>query len=70
MADPVLGPIKMQNLMFRMSETPGRISHPGPRLGEHTDDVLREILGLSDARIGELHASGVIEPKTGKPSAA
>ena len=69
-ADPVLGPIKMQNLMFRMSETPGRISHPGPRLGEHTDDVLREILGLSDARIGELHASGVIEPKTGKPSAA
>ena len=67
--DPVLGPIKMQNLMFRMSETPGRIGHPGPRLGEHTDEVLKSILGLSDARLGELHASGVIAPASTKPSA-
>ena len=66
--DATLGPIKMQNLMFRLSETPGRVRHPGPRLGEHTDAVLREVLGLSDARLHELHASGVIEPAPGKPS--
>ena len=66
--DAALGPIKMQNLMFRMSETPGKVRHPGPRLGEHTDDVLREILGLPDQRIRDLHRSGVIEPAPGKPT--
>jgi formyl-CoA transferase len=66
--DSTLGPIKMQNLMFRMSETPGKVRHAGPRLGEHTDDVLREVLGLSEARLRELHQSGVIEPSPGKPS--
>ena len=66
--DKTLGPIKMQNLMFRLSETPGKVRHPGPRLGEHTDEVLREVLGLSEARLRELHASGVIEAQPGKPS--
>jgi len=66
--DATLGPIKMQNLMFRMSDTPGKVRHPGPRLGENTDDVLREVLGLSDARLKELHTAGVIEPSPGKPS--
>ena len=65
--DATLGPIRMQNLMFRMSETPGRVRHPGPRLGQHTDDVLREVLGLSDERLRALHAAGVIEPAPGKP---
>jgi 2-methylfumaryl-CoA isomerase len=31
-----------------------------PRLGEHTDEVLNEILGLSDAAIGRLHDEGVV----------
>jgi formyl-CoA transferase len=66
--DNTLGPIRMQNLMFRLSETPGKVRHPGPRLGEHTDDVLREVLGLSEARLRELHAAGVIEPQPGKAS--
>ncbi len=34
--------------------------HPAPRLGEHTDEVLAEVLGLSEKRIGELHDAGVI----------
>jgi crotonobetainyl-CoA:carnitine CoA-transferase CaiB-like acyl-CoA transferase len=66
--DETLGPIKMQNLMFRMSETPGKVRHPGPKLGANTDEILREVLALSDARIAELHASGVIAPSPGKPS--
>jgi formyl-CoA transferase len=66
--DPTLGPIKMQNLMFRMSETPGKVGHPGPRLGQHTDEVLRELLGLSDEHLRRLHETGVIEPAPGKRS--
>jgi 2-methylfumaryl-CoA isomerase len=31
-----------------------------PRLGEHTDQVLAEVLALSSARIGELHDAGII----------
>ena len=31
-----------------------------PRLGEHTDEVLGDILGLSDAAIGRLHDEGVV----------
>ena len=33
---------------------------PAPRLGEHTDEVLAEILGMSDAEIGRLHDGGVV----------
>lgn len=35
-------------------------SRPAPRLGEHTDLVLTEVLGLSGAEIGRLHDNGII----------
>jgi len=38
----------------RLSETQGSIRALGPKLGEHTDEVLRELLGLSDAEIATL----------------
>lgn len=40
--DPRLGDVRMPNVLFRMSETPGGIDWLGPNLGEHTDEVLRE----------------------------
>ena len=42
-----------------MSATPGRITAPPPRLGEHTESVLRD-LGWSDDAIEQLRASGAI----------
>lgn len=59
--DPDLGPIKMQNLLFRMGATPGAVHHPGPRLGEHTDSVLQELLGLSEGRLTKLRELGVTQ---------
>ena len=44
----------------RLSETPVDYRVSPPLLGEHTDDVLRERLGFTDARLGELRANGVI----------
>nr|WP_309239970.1 CoA transferase [Actinomadura sp. J1-007] len=38
--DDELGPIKMQNVLFRLSRTPGRIASAGPALGAHTGEVL------------------------------
>ena len=37
---------------------------PAPRLGEHTDEVLGEVLGLSAAAIGRLHDEGVVAGPT------
>jgi len=40
---------------------PGTISNPAPRLGEHTDSILREVLSLSTERIAELRQQGAIK---------
>ncbi|MGH3319859.1 MAG: CaiB/BaiF CoA transferase family protein [Streptosporangiaceae bacterium] len=57
--DPELGPLRMQNVMFRLSGTPGRIRSTGPRLGEHNTEVYGA-LGLGDDDLAELRDKGVI----------
>jgi formyl-CoA transferase len=57
---PELGEFPMQNVVPRLSETPGRLRWVGPHLGEHTDEVLRELLGLHASRLEALRASGII----------
>ncbi len=42
------------------SATPPEVYAPPPLLGQHTDAILREHLGLSDSRIAELHANGLV----------
>jgi benzylsuccinate CoA-transferase BbsF subunit len=43
-----------------LSETPARVRGPGPLLGEHTDEVLRTLLGYDDDTIGTLRRDGVV----------
>jgi len=45
---------------MRFSSTPIAYDRPPPRLGEHTGEVLRHILGLSEAEIDQLSTRGVI----------
>lgn len=45
---------------LRLSETPVEYRHHPPLLGEHTDEVLAEKLGLDDAALAELRAAGTI----------
>jgi formyl-CoA transferase len=54
-ADKDLGPLRMQNVFPRLSRTPGRIKHGGPHIGEHSQDVLLEMVrsGKIDAALGE-----------------
>jgi crotonobetainyl-CoA:carnitine CoA-transferase CaiB-like acyl-CoA transferase len=57
--DPDLGELKMQNVLFRMSETPGRIRHTGRSLGADTEKVLSE-LGVGAGAIEALREAKVI----------
>jgi formyl-CoA transferase/succinyl-CoA--D-citramalate CoA-transferase len=54
--------VPMTGVVPRFSATPGAIRHAGPRLGEHTDEVLAELLGLDRAELALLRASGVTGP--------
>ncbi|WP_392968438.1 CaiB/BaiF CoA transferase family protein [Streptomyces sp. LN245] len=57
--DPELGPLRMQNVLFRLSATPGAIHWAGRPHGADTDAVLGE-LGLTTTEIQELRAEGVL----------
>ncbi len=56
---PVAGPLRLPRPAARFHGTPQQISRHAPTLGEHTEEVLRE-MGCDDARIGTLRAEGVI----------
>ena len=58
--DEDLGPIKMQNLLFRLQASPGLIRFAGRGLGQDNDAVYSERLGLDPERIAELRERGVI----------
>ena len=53
------GPLKVPGIVPKLSATPGRVEGGGPALGEHTNEVLRE-LGWNDAGIADLRARHVI----------
>lgn len=57
--DDELGPLRMQNVLFRLSETPGAIRWTGRKHGRDTDAVLGE-LGVSGERLAELHERGIV----------
>jgi crotonobetainyl-CoA:carnitine CoA-transferase CaiB-like acyl-CoA transferase len=58
---PVAGTVRMTAPPVRMSETPGSVRTPAPLLGQHTSEVLRERLGMSDEEIARLRAVRVIK---------
>jgi len=57
---PTAGTVRVVGPPVRLSETPGAVRTPAPRLGEHTDEVLHDRLGLSDEEIERLRREGVI----------
>ena len=58
--DEDLGPLKMQNLLFRLLGSPGRIRFAGRDLGQDNEEVFGERLGLDQQRVAQLREDGVI----------
>src|SRR5579872_2250260 len=57
--DKQLGRIAMHNIIPRLSETPGRLRTPAPRLGEHTAEILGQF-GIAPETLAELARDGII----------
>ena len=57
--DPELGPVRMQNVLFGLSATPGAVRHTGRAPGADTDEVLTEV-GVDAGRLAELRARRVV----------
>ncbi|MBX6426845.1 MAG: CoA transferase [Variibacter sp.] len=58
---PDVGRVRLPGNPIKMSGMEGTISKPAPRLGEHTDSVLRELLNLAPADIARLRAEGAVK---------
>jgi crotonobetainyl-CoA:carnitine CoA-transferase CaiB-like acyl-CoA transferase len=54
-----VGPVTMMGVLPRLSETPGELRRAGPKLGEHTDEILKE-MGLGDSEISQLRAARAV----------
>lgn len=59
-AHPKFDELRMQNAVPKLSRTPGGIQWPGPDLGEHTDQVLKDLLGMDATEVSDLREAGVI----------
>jgi formyl-CoA transferase len=57
---PTIGTLRLTGIPIKYSETPGRIRLHPPMLGEHTDEVLAEVLGYSSDQTEALKAQSVI----------
>lgn len=57
---PAIGKLPLANTPVKLSRTPGGIKGTSPALGQHTDDVLRALLDMSDGEIERLRAAKVI----------
>jgi len=58
--DEQLGTVRMQNVVPRFSETPGRIWRAGPGIGQHNDEIYGQELGMSPAQQAALRERNII----------
>jgi crotonobetainyl-CoA:carnitine CoA-transferase CaiB-like acyl-CoA transferase len=55
-----LGALPQPGVIPKLSATPGRVTHAGPALGRHTDEILSGLLGMSAAEIAALRSGRVV----------
>jgi succinyl-CoA--D-citramalate CoA-transferase len=58
--DPEIGTFPMQNVVPRLTETPGEVRWTGPALGQHNDEVYGGLLGIGDKERRKLLERGIV----------
>jgi benzylsuccinate CoA-transferase BbsF subunit len=58
---PIVGKRLYPNVALKLSGTPALASKPAPLLGQHTDEICRTLLHMSDNDIKNLKKEGVLE---------
>ena len=58
--DPILGSVRLVGPPFKMSGSPEPLVGAAPRLGEHTAEILADMLGYTDQHVADLQAEGVL----------
>ena len=58
--DPEAGPVRTQNAIPRLVDTPGRVRHMGGDLGQDNHQVLVDELGLTEAELERLRKAGIV----------
>ena len=58
--DPALGQILHSGIVPHVPESPGAVRWAGPDVGQHTDEILREVCGIDPPTIARLRAEGTI----------
>ncbi len=58
--DSELGKTRMVGIVPKFGETPGRVDHAGPALGQHNESVYGSWLGHSPEYLGDLAKRGII----------
>jgi formyl-CoA transferase/CoA:oxalate CoA-transferase len=61
MAHPRAGPVRVVGVPVRLSRTPGAVRTPSPRLGEHTAETLRAVLGLGEDEVARLIREKIVQ---------
>jgi crotonobetainyl-CoA:carnitine CoA-transferase CaiB-like acyl-CoA transferase len=61
-AHPALGTHKVQNAPFKLSETPARNHLPSPLIGQHTQEIVEDLLGYSHDELRAGFADGTLWP--------
>ncbi|MXV75507.1 CoA transferase [Candidatus Poribacteria bacterium] len=59
-AHQITGKVEVPGVPIKLSETPGNVDVPAPSLGEHTTEVLTDILKMSPDEVAKLKQDGVI----------
>jgi len=57
---PGVGHIPLPGIPLKLSRTPGRITTPAPRIGEHNEEIYRGLLGLREEELEKLRRGGII----------
>ena len=54
------GTLRMMGIPIKLSDTPGAVTLPPPLLGEHTDEILCNLLDIGTEEVASLREKGVV----------